>query len=85
MKRVFFYNPIRSIVKKSKYRKNIFHFYVVQHKFYVYLYCVFHGIRFKVNERLVVVTTINFFCTYSIIIPDKKNRPLHIRTLISTE
>ena len=27
----------------------------------LYLHCVFHGIRFKVNGRLVVGMTINFF------------------------
>ena len=29
----------------------------------LYLHCVFHGIRFKVNGRLVVGMTINFFYT----------------------
>ena len=29
----------------------------------LYLHCVFHGIRFKVNGRLVVGVTINFFYT----------------------
>ncbi len=31
----------------------------------VYLHCVFHGIRFKVNEDWVsVIDTLLFFCTY---------------------
>jgi len=31
----------------------------------VYLHCVFHGIKFKVNEDWVsVIDTLLFFCTY---------------------
>ena len=58
----------------------------------ILLYCVFHGIRFKVNGRLVVGMTINFFYTHFCIkqkngqrfIPLTEQRKEMIRTFVMT-
>ena len=46
---------------KVKYHTFFVLSYCVNEKKAVYLHCVFHGIRFKVNERLVVEMTTFFF------------------------
>ena len=45
----------------------------------LYLHCVFHGIRFKVNEDWVsVIDTLLFFCMYTLLSGYKKARVTRI-------
>ena len=42
---------------------------------FIYLHCVFHGIRFKVNNEDWLSVRIAFFCFAILGIPQIRNRP----------